>query len=1788
MAQDFEQILKILKEMQDKNEANSRSFDKLLESISNRLGKDSDISSDLVKAYVSELSKSVETKYNITLEKFEAIENAIKTVYQGQNEQMNQKDLKDLFSVFTQSVSNLYTEIKQEKALLSGIENKISEILNNKSDKQDILRTISLLRKDFENLNFSYKSIINDVNTNLKNIISNMIRLDPLKSNDNVKLQIEVTYKAVNEILSKLYDIDERNNNLEKILNNTATNEDLKITRGIVDAIIEKTQNIQEKLQDFAQKNDIENISDLIKDKTEDLVKKENFSKLEKANNELLNNTDSIKHVLAKITQDLENIPDTNYIESALKSLYSQLDKISQNIENFDFQSAFTETNTKLDKFREEFEVIKNIVSDLDDIIHNRILEAIEELNFDTKTEEIKNEIKEAIRSIPSKEDIENILKSNDKLLSNIFENTKDISQKLYDFSENSQFEDLRKEAQIISQEILNIANKIEELTTAKDIDLLHGDYSEMSAEIREIANKLENSQIIDSITDIREENVQIVQEIRELANKLESVKNQYDIENILQTNNDIASDIRRISEKLEIFASAEDIKKIAETTDNIAKQISQANLNREFSKIYDKTNHIEQWLIDSRIKESVEETSTFIKSKADQKDVLEIYKYTEQIVKNLQELTQSTNLDDINSNIANIGSQIEYIRNIFKENFSGNDGKIIYQLLKLEKNIATNSISAKEFNTAISELKGLINEIISNIQNKEINEADAVLFQKEIKEQISKLDFSNVMDILNKQYADINESINRSETDLSLISEHIHKHLPVNLDKIKKDIESIKQTLSANKTEAANTEDFRNSFEELKNIINSKIENQFNDTIQDKIEQIETSIVDCNTYNETRFAKITTMLEDFSSAFEANNSNSELTHNITLELADLKDQISSISSVFKASSESDFNGIRNFFEKKINDIGKDITNISDAFESRIIQNFNYNTELIEGKTTALQETLIELSSELKNKDFSTQLNDSEKKLEDFKQEIDLIKTDLSEHFENNLKEIINKIDPIKDSLKQINSDEIFMEIKNSIEDLHDIVAKEDSFFNESSKLNDLYSILSQNIIDAQNNIKDFVVNDTDSIIIKLDNLKNYIETAFEDNEPLNKNLNIDLSEYIKEINSFKEEQKELLTNGISEIKNEIKEQGKELKSILSVAANHDDIIEAIDTLKSSIKSRLAAFTTSKDENNGTSASVSEIISEDITESINNIQEDFRTFKTKINNLTDKNNNIEAILENLNNKIDNIEPKTSNSDDSTKNSSELETFEDIIQALESFKADFKNFQDSVKTTLDSENSGLNNKELLNNINEANKEFLNTFTPAIASKIQDSFNNIVEDMYKKLEDNSSKQKTNTEELFSKIQTLNTKIDIIAENNNNEILEDIYDSLDESISKKIREINSKLDVLASEDNSELFEELTESDMQITSMLEDLRVRIDLISRNGNLDEIKQLIKDQRNYIEELVPNDRIETFKKCLDELSEEVSKISSDQIGQNDLNASLKEMKESIMSAVVSIFDQVSFIEESEDIKDFVEERTDEINKNIATITKQLQQMSNIGDFDDYTYSMQDIETDLAKLRLALKNIQDERDVAQAEEFSQITEKLHQITSSVDNLTQDEIKALKSEISNLKEQTQFLIATSDRSYNALNSGDFEEFLNGNLTGKVDKVTAMLEKSENSDSVIRQSLIYMGEWIDSASESINKISANSEEIEKITKVLENLKNTQQEQLNKIENEFNKFEYLEEKLEEQTKRIDKIEMNIDKVLNAIENIDDTSVTRKIDKIEKQISKLGTNIEKLASYVD
>ena len=44
----------------------------------------------------------------------------------------------------------------------------------------------------------------------------------------------------------------------------------------------------------------------------------------------------------------------------------------------------------------------------------------------------------------------------------------------------------------------------------------------------------------------------------------------------------------------------------------------------------------------------------------------------------------------------------------------------------------------------------------------------------------------------------------------------------------------------------------------------------------------------------------------------------------------------------------------------------------------------------------------------------------------------------------------------------------------------------------------------------------------------------------------------------------------------------------------------------------------------------------------------------------------------------------------------------------------------------------------------------------------------------------------------------------------------------------------------------------------------------------------------------------------------------------------------------------------------------------------------------------------------------------------------------------------------------------------------------------------------------------------------------------------------------------------------------------MQLEKILSAVDDIDDTKLSKKVDKIDKQLAKLSGTIEKLASYVD
>src|SRR5574344_1771072 len=204
-----------------------------------------------------------------------------------------------------------------------------------------------------------------------------------------------------------------------------------------------------------------------------------------------------------------------------------------------------------------------------------------------------------------------------------------------------------------------------------------------------------------------------------------------------------------------------------------------------------------------------------------------------------------------------------------------------------------------------------------------------------------------------------------------------------------------------------------------------------------------------------------------------------------------------------------------------------------------------------------------------------------------------------------------------------------------------------------------------------------------------------------------------------------------------------------------------------------------------------------------------------------------------------------------------------------------------------------------------------------------------------------------------------------------------------------------------------------------------------------------------------------------------------------------------------------------------------------------------------------------------------------------------------------SLTDDQIFELKNDFTKLSEdmlsissRTNKLLLTSDESYKALSDGldrfggliyqledkinfpDTTE-INERIEKKIDALSVIMNNSVNNDQIFHQVLQYLGEWMDSASESINSISEKTGDIPKIKETLEDLRIS-------MPNKKDIIEEFEHKFEEWNLRVDKLEMKLDNIIMSLEEHSESIVSKKMDKLEKQIAKLELNIEKLTSYVD
>lgn len=1913
MAQELELIIDMLREMKRANNTNSESFDKLLANIGSKLDviDKNSTSSTLLKAYFGEIAKSVDDKYTTTLNKFSDIEKALKAIFQDQNEHVKNKNIKELFDSFTSSMNNFYTEARQQKVLLSSIETKLAEISNDESDKNDILRTITLLRNDFENLNHGYKSIIDNVNSDLKSILTNLIKSDQTTINSQIKEQVDVLYKATNDIISYLNSIDKRDANLEILLSNVVTNESLKLTQGAIDSIIQKSEEISEKITHLADKPDIEGLqtaASIINQKLDETVTKELFTKISTTTEDLVTSTDEIKKTLADVTQNIETLPNTEKLESSILDLYSKLESLSEDIDNANVSENITDIEKKLEEFNSELTVIKNIISDLNEVVTSKVMNAINDISFDEEFSDIRNHVSNMISELPQKEDINRLLANEEK--------------------NQSAVEDLIKNTDLL-------VDRLDNLPTHEDMATLN-------------------------------------------SNQLSLVEN------------------------LQEVATKDDFEQLASKSDDIEEMIDSLNFDDEFKSIYDKTSNIEDWLKESKIKENAQEIANQIETKAEQKDVLEILNSTNVLVEKLSTISQISNAENMAKTLTDIYSQIEDLKTDFLNTTELHNESAISKLEEIQNKL-NYSATSEELANITENLKDFTQAIIIDSKDNAENIEQSKKLQQELIEKIDAIDFSEIHKKLSQNIETLsndirvtidenNEKVQNqvAELDSKLVSlsEYLNSNLTPNNEEIKNSINDIKEIILQNKksfneiqddnfNKTSNIEEY---IEELKTILDTS-NSGIDENIKAQFLNIEETLARFNETNDSQISKILEKLDDLTNFADNKNETSSIS-----DIEEIKNQLQELGKSFvdiKSTSEKD---VAQFVANKLDELGTNLNTLTANIETGLQSGFSYNSELIEEKTAALLEFIKELRhASTDNIELYERLTVTDNKLMDFQQELELINTDVLSGLNEKTDKMIKELAPIKEMISclavQIPDGPQNEKVKEQLGLLHQSVQNDLTECTKYSKtalnkLEETYQRISQDLAQTENNLKDFILGDIDSVIIKIDNLKADLEKI--PSRPITPNAEQmqEYNDFVAQIEEFKNEQKEYISDLAKDIKTNINEniQAKhdEIKSMLAVAINNKEIINAINDLKKLFKTKAKQLVENPEEPDSIETDedfenneIEKVFEESKNDKIiAEIKEDFSNFTKMISQLSGENSEIISVLNSIKDKIDTItvikkereltetdlnedadiqdfdididdddsqdikaesdfEEEAFHNEDETNNGDEIivgsENF-DFLKAFDLLKQDINNLRADIERVLPQQNKSsipsLGNDNLLLSLNnkiellaktlnrnwlEEVKEYIessdiHSMLEEINSKIDiltlSDNSEWISEIKQALEQLNGKEETGDSKLHSMLSLISEKIDILAASDNYDLIEDVRDEIldalqniqpksdNSEIKDLINSLDAKIDILADTDStiqlsdlrvaidsiedkidalalagedsaeiddikttlktieneinklnseqavqgseySEIFDtikdsldvieykiesgeteenikKLSETDAKITSMLELLNHKIDIISSSEDslnaaedIEDVKQLILAQTDYIERFERNSKTDAVKKCLKELTEEVNYLSSNSnTNSKQVQKAMKDMKESIMAAVVTIFEQVSFVEETEDIKDFVEEKTDVINQNLVEVTKQLKQITSSTEDTDYNYSMQDIESDLAKLRLALNELQNNSIESQSSELSNISDTLYKITSSVEELqnsmTQDDIKDLKYDINNGLE-------------------GIGKNLTNQISRKVDKVTKLLEKSSDSDKVMRQALIYMGEWIDSASESMNKISTNSDEIVDVKSAIEDLKSSmpehkeiltsleekfdeQQERLSYFEKQISKLGTLEDRFDEQQERIDRLEMTIEKVLSAVEDIDDSRVTRKIDKIDKQLAKLSTNIEKLASYVD
>lgn len=1031
---------------------------------------------------------------------------------------------------------------------------------------------------------------------------------------------------------------------------------------------------------------------------------------------------------------------------------------------------------------------------------------------------------------------------------------------------------------------------------------------------------------------------------------------------------------------------------------------------------------------------------------------------------------------------------------------------------------------------------------------------------------------------------------------------------------------------------------------------------------LKEKLISLEAELKDNYSTYETNLNLIQEKIGQYISSVENISKDTNLKlENSFEEVVSLKDEVGAVREKLNSFNDIKTETLDEYFSNvvdKIGEITSQIENYKSGMSENIKISMRENIDFVDKGLGYISTNLTDLK-ENQNNSRKEILENLEEKISEIKTEFSLVKTDVVNTLTENGENLVKEFEGVKsalDKFSELDFEKFTDEMKNQIQLSYlNLIAEIKDELSQGAdtygKIEASYKDIVARVSGLETSVSDFTEENFELVKNVINKIDANVSAVLEKNNEISENWKSTIEELNNQIRENQKEYEHSLVNLLEQVEGTLDEKlltnQKDLQEWISGILENNEIVQILKDNSQETFDRLEALKMQVEEGfvmNDSSQRVVESVKKVLGETIDTLNEKFTSLDQKVDviAMADNTELFDAIDESSE-KINSILNSVKTELDGVSVALAAKDYEVVVKDCENIQFSLEQLHSKIDAI------ALNgSEEKLDYVSVACKniqDLLGEVQKKVASLEDDNANKIsaftekfeksLTDLNTKVDvlamaDNSELEDlvaTSTQKLQDSVTDLHTKVDVLAMADNSE-LEDLISDSSQNLSDRIDELHSKVDILAADDNSyleesiddirdliqeqqSLFSTLDNSDDKIAKMLELLQDKVEALANTDvseikdEIHSIKDLIEYQKEYFEKYTDDEKSQEISSHLQTLIGDISKIEKN-VSEIDLEKNSQDIKDSVMTAILSAMDQVSFVEETEEIKDFVEEKTNAINETLLDVKKQLTNISNAGnsDMDFYSYSLQDVESDLAKLRLTLNELSanpssnDEVGVISAN-IGRMAKSIEQLQADLknkeaDGALQTDFEKLKEDILSLSVRTNKILLNSDNSQKFITDtlDDFtqkttnlqdklEDLANNKLDARLSVIENTVKENASTSKRLQSVMTYLGEWMDGTTEAISNIQETTAQASTVTEMIETLKS-------EIPNQAEILEAVEVKFEEQQAKIDNLEQKLEKVLEKLSALDENVINTKIDKLDEKLDRLSMNIEKLTAYVD